>query len=129
MAYPTDSRLRERACQHLVKLAGGLGITLRQNYNREALKLAAQIRRYTNAKQCWRMKATLKSLCTVAGRVWRDIDHKLDYQDDARCAKAASILARVKRMLDKKQKTKISSTACTPRRLSVFPKARGTNLV
>jgi len=35
-AYPTDSRLLERGRQRLMKLAGALGITLRQNYNREA---------------------------------------------------------------------------------------------
>lgn len=33
VAYPTDSRLLERTRQHLVKLAGTLSITLRQNYN------------------------------------------------------------------------------------------------
>ena len=44
VAYPTDSRLLERGRQHLVKLAGTLGITLRQNYNREAPRLAAQVR-------------------------------------------------------------------------------------
>ena len=79
VAYPTDSRLLERARQHLVKLAGTLGITLRQNYNREAPRLAAQVGRYAHAKQFRRMKATLKSLRTVVGRVWRDIDRKLDY--------------------------------------------------
>lgn len=44
VAYPTDSRLLERGRQHLVKLAATLGITLRQNYNREAPRLAAQVR-------------------------------------------------------------------------------------
>ena len=41
VAYPTDSRLLERGRQHLVKLAGTLGVSLRQNYNREAPRLAA----------------------------------------------------------------------------------------
>ena len=48
VAYPTDSRLLERGRQHLVKLAGALGITLRQNYNREAPRLAAQVGRYAH---------------------------------------------------------------------------------
>ena len=42
VAYPTDSRLLERGRQHLVKLAKSLGITLRQNHNREAPRLAVQ---------------------------------------------------------------------------------------
>ena len=106
VAYPTDSRLLERARQHLVKLAGTLGITLRQNYNREAPRLAAQVGRYAHAKQFRRMKATLKSLRTVVGRVWRDIDRKLDHQDEGQSAKAASILGRVKRLLEQKPKDK-----------------------
>ena len=106
VAYPTDSRLLERARQHLVKLAGTLGITLRQNYNREAPRMAVQVGRYAHAKQYRRMKATLKSLRTVVGRVWRDIDRKLDRQDEEQCAKASSILARVKRLLEQKPKDK-----------------------
>ena len=52
------------------------------------------------------MKAALKSLRTVVGRVWRDIDRKLDRQDEVQCAKASSILARVKRLLEQKPKDK-----------------------
>jgi len=46
VAYPTDSRLFERGRQHLVKLAGTPSITLRQNYNREAPRLAVHVGRY-----------------------------------------------------------------------------------
>ncbi len=106
VAYPTDSRLLERGRQHLVKLAGALGITLRQNYNREAPRLAAQVGRYAHAKQYRRMRASLKSLRTLVGRVWRDIDRKRDRQDELQNAKVASILARVKRLLAQKPKDK-----------------------
>ena len=106
VAYPTDSRLLERARQHLVKLASTLGITLRQNYNREAPRLSVQVGRYAHAKQFRRMRGCLKSLRTVVGRVWRDIDRKLDRQDEVQCAKAVSILARVKRLLEQKPKDK-----------------------
>ena len=106
VAYPTDSRLLERGRQHLVKLAGTLGISLRQNYNREASRLAAQVGRYAHAKQYRRMKATLKSLRTVVGRVWRDIDRKLDRQNETQAAKANRILVRVKRLLEQKPKDK-----------------------
>lgn len=106
VAYPTDSRLLERGRQHLVKLADVLGITLRQNYNRQAPRLAVQVGRYAHAKQYRRMRASLKSLRTVVGRVWRDIERKLDRQDEAQYAKAASILARVKRLLEQKTKDK-----------------------
>ena len=106
VAYPTDSRLLERGRQHLVKLAGVLGIRLRQNYNREAPRLAVKVGRYAHAKQYRRMQASLKALRTLVGRVWRDIDRKLDWQDDVQATKASSILTRVKRLLEQKPKDK-----------------------
>ena len=45
IAHPTDSRLLERSRRHLVKMADEHGIALRQNYNRTAPRLAAQIGR------------------------------------------------------------------------------------
>ena len=106
VAYPTDSRLLERGRQHLVKLATTLGIRLRQNYNRQAPRLALQVGRYAHARQFRRMKASLKSLRTLVGRVWRDIDRKLDRQDETTAARAEAILARVKRVLTQKPKDK-----------------------
>jgi IS5 family transposase len=106
VAFPTDSRLLERGRQHLVKLAKSLGITLRQNYNREAPRLAIQVGRYAHAKQFRRMKAALKSLRTLVGRVWRDIDRKLDRNDETTAIRAEAILARVKRVLTQQPKDK-----------------------
>ncbi|MGV8713151.1 MAG: IS5 family transposase [Nitrosomonas sp.] len=106
VAYPTDSRLLERGRQYLVKLAAILGIELRQNYNRQAPRLAVQVGRYAHARQHRRMKGALKSLRTLVGRVWRDIDRKLDREDEIQATKAASILERVKRLLEQKPKDK-----------------------
>ena len=106
IAYPTDSRLFERARQHLVKLAGLLGIKLRQNYNRQAPYLTLKIGRYAHARQFKRMKAALKALRTRVGRVWRDIDRQLDRKDATTAARAESILERVKRVLTQQQKDK-----------------------
>ena len=36
IAHPTDSRLLEKSCQHLVRLADENNLELRQNYNRQA---------------------------------------------------------------------------------------------
>ena len=52
------------------------------------------------------MQASLKALRTLVGRVWRDIDRKLDWQDDVQATKASGILARVKRLLEQKPKDK-----------------------
>ncbi|GKS77161.1 hypothetical protein AVME950_19715 [Acidovorax sp. SUPP950] len=60
IAYPTDSRLLEKSRQHLVKVAEDNGLRLRQNYNRVAPRLAAQIGRHAHAKPRvrWAMRCT-----------------------------------------------------------------------
>lgn len=88
-----------------MKLATTLGIRLRQNTTAGAA-FGARVGRYAHAKQFRRMKASLKSLRTLVGRVWRDIDRKLDRQDVTTAARAEAILARVKRVLTQKPKDK-----------------------
>jgi IS5 family transposase len=78
VAHPTDSRLLEKSRQHLVKPTKDHDITLRQNYNREAPRLATQVGRYAHAKQCRRMKKILRTLRTRVGRVNREIERKID---------------------------------------------------
>ncbi|MFS2083101.1 IS5/IS1182 family transposase, partial [Telluria sp. Tellsp99] len=77
-AHPTDSRLLERCREHLVKAAARHGLKLRQNYNREAPRLAGQIGRYAHAKQYKRMKKALRTLRSRVGRVMRDVERQLD---------------------------------------------------
>jgi len=43
------------------------------------------------------MKGALKSLRFLVGRVWRDIEHELDRQDEIQAPKAIRIFERVKR--------------------------------
>jgi len=106
IAHPTDSKLLERARQQLVKLAAEAGLALRQNYNREAPRLAVQVGRYAHAKQYKRMRASLKKLKTVVGRVWRDVERQLDKIPAALRDKASDLLAKAKRLLAQKQRDK-----------------------
>ena len=64
IAHPTDSRLYERARRSLVTLAQKAGITLRQNYNRLAPRLAAQAGRHAHARQ-FRRIPPCQSSCRV----------------------------------------------------------------
>jgi IS5 family transposase len=77
IAHPTDSRLYEKARRSLVTLAGKAGITLRQNYNRLAPRLAAQAGRHAHARQFRRMRKALRTLKGYTGRILRDLDRKL----------------------------------------------------
>ena len=77
IAHPTDSRLLDKSRQHLVKVAQDNGLQLRQNYNRVAPRLAAQIGRYAHAKQFKRMRR----LCAHCAPAWAGCIVKLP----ARC--------------------------------------------
>ena len=77
IAHPTDSKLLERSRQHLVKTASEHGIALRQNYNRTAPQLAAQIGRYAHAKQFKRMHKALRALRTRVARIQREVVRQL----------------------------------------------------
>lgn len=78
IAHPTDARLYDKARRQLVALAIEAGITLRQNYNRLAPRLAMQVGRYAHARQFKRMRKALKKLKGYTGRVLRDIRRQLD---------------------------------------------------
>ena len=106
IAHPTDSRLLEKSRQHLVKLAQDNDITLRQNYNREAPRLATQVGRYAHAKQYRRMKKTLRTLKTRVGRVHREINRKIDQVPEDIRPQAETLLQRVQRILTQKPKDK-----------------------
>lgn len=106
IAHPTDSRLLERSRQHLVKLAAAHGIGLRQNYNRQAPRLAAQIGRYAHAKQYKRMRKAVKALCTRVGRVYRDVQRQHEQLPHSAKAHAQDLLQRVQRILTQQTKDK-----------------------
>jgi IS5 family transposase len=105
IAFPTDSQLLEKGRQHLVKLATSLGITLRQNYNREAPRLATQVARYAHARQYRRMRAVLKTQRTILGRVWRDMQRKLN-ADQTKMDSVSIVLAKVQRLLTQQRTDK-----------------------
>jgi IS5 family transposase len=106
IAHPTDSRLLERAREHLVKLAEDGGLTLRQNYNREAPRLATQVGRYAHAKQYKRMHKALRTLRGRVGREHREIERKVGDLPDNMRDKAKVLLARAGRILTQKTRDK-----------------------
>ncbi len=77
IAHPADSRLLEWCREHLLKAAERHGLKLRQNYNREALRLGLQIGRYAYAKQYKRMRKALCTLRSRVGRVMRDVERQV----------------------------------------------------
>jgi IS5 family transposase len=106
IAYPTDSRLLERCREHLVKAAGNHGLKLRQNYNREAPRLAGLIGRYAHAKQFKRMGRALRTLRSRVGRVMRDVERQLDSVCDESRAALQDLIDTTKSILAQRTKDK-----------------------
>ena len=106
IAYPTDSRLLEKSRQHLVRAAEAHGMALRQNYNRVAPRLAAQIGRYAHAKQFKRMKKALRTLRIRVGRIQREVTRQLVSLPAQAQAKVSDLLARTGRILAQTRKDK-----------------------
>jgi IS5 family transposase len=99
IAYPTDSALLERSRTLLVKAARQYGLSLRQNYNRQAPQLAHQVARYAHARQFKRMRRALRALRTRVGRVQRDIERQLEQVSPAGQARLHDLLDRTRRIL------------------------------
>ena len=106
IAHPSDSRLLDKSRQHLVKAAEDNGLRLRQNYNRVAPRLAAQIGRYAHAKQFKRMRKALRKLRTRVGRVHREVARQLHELPEAAKAKVQDLLQRTGRILTQRTKDK-----------------------
>lgn len=106
IAHPTDSRLLEKSRQHLVKLADEHHLQLRQNYNRQAPRMVAQIGRYAHARQFKRMRKALKALRIRVARVYREITRKLAQLPEQAQLKAKNLLHRVGRILTQKTRDK-----------------------
>ncbi len=104
LAHPTDSRLLNKARQHLVKAAEQHGLRLRQNYNRIAPRLAAQIGRYAHAKQFKRMRKAVRTLRSRVGRVHRDVQRQMDRLPEQARAKIQELLQRTGRILSQAPK-------------------------
>ena len=106
IAFPTDSKLYNRARERLVRLAKAHTVPLRQSYVRVGPRLLFKNNRYGYARQTRRMRRTTAKLKTVLGRVVRDLERKLVDQPDAVQAAFVEELALAKRLLAQQRQDK-----------------------
>ena len=106
IAFPTDSKLDNRARERLVRLAKAHGVPLRQSYVRVGPRLLFKNNRYGYARQTRRMRRTTSKLKTVLGRVVRDIERKLAHQPEPVRATFAGPLSLSKRLLAQQRQDK-----------------------
>ena len=78
ITFPTDAKLLYREIVRLGILARKHGVKLRQTYVRVGKEALIMAQRYAHAKQFKRHKRKVKFLRTRLGRVIRDIDRKIE---------------------------------------------------
>lgn len=106
IAFPTDSKLYNRARERLVRLAKAQGVPLRQSYVRVGPRLLFKNNRYGYARQTRRMRRTTAKLKTVLGRVVRDLERRLPAHAESVQAAFAEPLALTRRLLAQQRQDK-----------------------
>lgn len=102
IAFPTDSRLYNRARERLVRLAKAHGVPLSQSYVRVGPRLLFKNNRYGHARQL----RTTSKLNAVLGRVYRDVERRLGEQRESVQGAFAEPMALTKRLLDQQRQDK-----------------------
>ena len=92
IAHPVDSRLLEIARYKVVKAAKAAGIALKQTFAAQGKQLRRKAGGYAHAKQFKRLKRVVKRQRTILGVVMREVQRKLDLQDQAIAAGGAPAL-------------------------------------
>ena len=78
ITYPTDSKLHSRIIKKAVKLAKESGVELRQTYTRVSKQLLIDQRFRNHPQRKKKAIAAARKLKTIAGRLVRELDRKLD---------------------------------------------------
>lgn len=99
VAFPTDGRLYHKGRVWLVRLAKQSNIPLRQSYRRKGKEALFMHQRYAAARQMRRSRRELKRLKVYLGRVYRDVQRKLETQSPEVCERFAEALALIQRVL------------------------------
>lgn len=97
IAFPTDTKLLNRAREQLVALVAENGLKLRQTYARIGNHAAFNAGRYAHAKQFKRMRKEVKKLKNYLGRTVRDIERQITGSLDLQ-AKFAELLGKSHRL-------------------------------
>ena len=101
--HPTDARLYRKVHAAMLRIAEIEGLNLRQSYRKLVSRAFSKHGGYAKAKQFKRARKVLRSLKTMAGRVVRDVERKLD---DAGRKTHQGTLILSELILDQKRKTK-----------------------
>jgi IS5 family transposase len=80
ITFPTDTKLQKRIIDKVVKMAKEEGIQLRQTYARTLPQLMIEQRFRKHPKRKKKANAAARKIKTIAGRVVRDLDNKMNLE-------------------------------------------------
>ncbi len=80
ITFPTDTKLQKRIIDKVVKMAKEEGIQLRQTYTRTLPQLMIEQRFRKHPKRKKKANAAARKIKTIAGRVVRDLDKKMNLE-------------------------------------------------
>jgi IS5 family transposase len=81
ITFPTDSKLHKKIIEGCIKISEKENIKLRQRYTRIVKQLMIDQRFREHTKRQKKANAAARKLKTIAGRVVRDVERKLDDMD------------------------------------------------
>ncbi len=82
ISFPTDAKLYHRMREKLVELSKECGVELRQSYTRKSKYSLLMRSRYALCRQMRRSKRELKNVKKYLGRVVRDIERKIEGNEE-----------------------------------------------
>lgn len=108
ITFPTDTKLQKKIIEKCRKIADKEGIVLRQSYKRILKQLMIDQRFRQHPKRWKKANAAARKIKTIAGRVVRDIERKMNDEQLQRYAKDL-IIFKLKLKEQKNTKNKIYS--------------------
>jgi IS5 family transposase len=78
ITYPTDVNLQKKIIEKCRKIAKTEGIQLRQVYKKELKQLMIDQRFHDHPKRKKKARAAARRIKVIAGKIYRDLDRKLD---------------------------------------------------
>jgi len=106
IAYPTDSKLIQRAIQKLGKLCKETELPIKQSYKHVSKKALFKVNNYARAQQYKRKKKWASKLNTYLGRLKRDIERQLDHHHPDLRSVFVELLEQADRLLHQKKDSK-----------------------
>lgn len=95
ITYPTDVKLQKKIIEKCRKIAMEEGIQLRQVYKKELKQLMIDQRFHNHPKRKKKAKAAAKRIKIIAGKIYRDLNRKLDENQKAQYKRLFAIFDRI----------------------------------